>query len=117
MNSWILKKRWFTTKQQENITIPVDSSNYATITGNITVYESGQKINELAISFNVIKGGVQAEGSDDDDDDDDTEGTVDESKANFQAAIPLMITIIAIPSCIVALTTKLKRRSIAYNKE
>ena len=101
---------------QENITIPVDSSNYATITGNITVYESDQKINELAISFNVIKGGVQAEGSDDDDDDDD-EGTVDESKANFQAAIPLMITIIAIPSCIVALTTKLKRRSITYNKE
>jgi len=100
---------------QENISVPHDSNNYPVINGNITVYEASQKVCELSISFNTFKNTIETNWGNIDE---SSEGTQEsEDKSNFQAAIPLMITIIAIPSCIVALTTKLKRRSIAYNKE
>ena len=90
---------------RENITI-----NVPLITGNITVYMSGLKILELPITFKIIgHGTTSTPGESEGDDDDEDEGT-EESNANVQVAIPLVITIIAIPSCIIALTTKLKRQ-------
>ncbi|MFX1393533.1 MAG: prenyltransferase/squalene oxidase repeat-containing protein [Promethearchaeota archaeon] len=92
------------------IPIPDTPSNYPSVQGNIVVYSGIQKIQEVTITIQTLSNELtQTEDSDDDKGSSSKENPKANEPIELQSAIPIMITIIAIPASVIAISTKIQR--------
>ncbi|MFX1399592.1 MAG: hypothetical protein ACFFAS_21410, partial [Promethearchaeota archaeon] len=92
------------------IPIPNSPANYPTVSGEIVVYSGMQRLQGVPITIQTLSNGASSSEKSDDDEESNSDGN---SRANdpidLQSAIPIMITIIAIPASVIAISTKVQR--------
>ena len=81
---------------------------------NVVRVDGGSVVIMASLFANKDDDNPISTGSGDNDDDDEVTESV--PKSNVSTAIPLVISVIAIPSCIIALSTKLRHRAISHSK-
>ena len=109
------------TKQSDStfyteLTIPDNPNNYPRVIGNITIYSGSLKIQEFPISFQTISDRYAAMGGIEEEDDESIKGSDSDYNNDIKGAIPIMLTIIAVPACVFAMSVKKKRTSRLKSK-
>ena len=82
-----------------NIHIPNDFSSYPVIEGNITVYHVAEKVAWKYISFVITT------------DEDSNNAIPQNMEEAIMNAVPLIISFLAIPGCVIVVSSKKKSRS------
>lgn len=101
---------------QTELTIPDNPNNYPSVNGNITIYSGSLKIQEFPISFQTISDRYGAAVESEEEDEESIKGSDSIYNNDIQGAIPIMITIIAVPACVFAVSVKKQRKSRLKSK-
>lgn len=98
------------------LTIPDNPNNFPRVTGNITIYSGSLKIQDFPISFQTISDRYAAIEGAEEEDDESIKGSASDYNNDIQGAIPIMLTIIAVPACVFAVSVKKQRNSRLKSK-